>query len=288
MKGRRPIATSTTSASSTSAAPPAAGSIATFEPFRPLSTFVTLWPSRNSKPCFSSMRWNCSADLAVHARQDMIEKFDDGDFARRAGARPSRVRGPTTPAPTTSSLPGTLARASAPVEETICFSSISTPGSGTTSEPVAITMFLASSVCFAPSAAVTSTSPGALIVPAPMKASILYFLSRKPTPLTLAATVSSLCFIIAVRSSFGLPTITPKAASSCVGLGEFLRSLEQRLRRNAADVEAGAAMRLALFDDRDLQAELRRADGADIAAGAGADDDRDHTSLNLSERSKPR
>src|SRR5262249_60648763 len=42
---------------------------------------------------------------------------------------------------------------------------------------------------------------------------------------------------------------------------------------NAADVEAGAAEGLVLLDYGDLHAELRRADGADIAAGAGADHD---------------
>jgi hypothetical protein len=46
-----------------------------------------------------------------------------------------------------------------------------------------------------------------------------------------------------------------------------------RLRRNAADVEAGSAMRLAFFHDRDLEAELCRPDRADIAAGTGANDD---------------
>ena len=49
--------------------------------------------------------------------------------------------------------------------------------------------------------------------------------------------------------------------------------VEQRLGGDAADVEAGAAEGLALLDDGSLQAELRRPDGADIAARAGADDD---------------
>src|SRR5262249_25589048 len=39
------------------------------------------------------------------------------------------------------------------------------------------------------------------------------------------------------------------------------------------DVEAGAAEGLVLLDHGHLHAELRRADGADIAAGTGADDD---------------
>ncbi len=60
-----------------------------------------------------------------------------------------------------------------------------------------------------------------------------------------------------------------------IGLGEFLRGVKQRFGGNAADVEAGSAMRLrlAFFDDGDFHAELRGADGADIAAGPGPDDD---------------
>ena len=50
---------------------------------------------------------------------------------------------PITPAPTTSNRLGTSFSAMAPVEETICFSSMVTPGSGATSEPVAMMMCLA-------------------------------------------------------------------------------------------------------------------------------------------------
>ena len=64
------------------------------------------------------------------------------------------------PAPTISSFCGTLASSSAPVEETTRFSSMSMPGSRATSEPVAMTMFLVSSVCVLPSAAFTSTLAG--------------------------------------------------------------------------------------------------------------------------------
>ena len=109
--------------------------------------------------------------------------------------------------------------------------------------------------------------------PAPWKASILFFLNRKSTPLTLPSTPSSLNFIIAARSSFGAPTPMPILAERVTGLLEHLGGVQQRLRRDAADVEAGAAEGGALLDHRDLHAELRRADGADIAARAGADDD---------------
>jgi hypothetical protein len=53
---------------------------------------------------------------------------------------------------------------------------------------------------------------------------------------------------------------------------EDLGRAQHRLRRDAAPVEADAAHVLAL-DDRDRKAELRGADGGDIAAGARADHD---------------
>jgi hypothetical protein len=48
---------------------------------------------------------------------------------------------------------------------------------------------------------------------------------------------------------------------------------EQRLARNAADAQAGAAEHLFLFDAGDVQAELGRANGGDVTAGTCADDD---------------
>ena len=49
-----------------------------------------------------------------------------------------------------------------------------------------------------------------------------------------------------------------------------LSGTKERLRRNAAPVQADAAQMLALDDDR-LQTKLRSADRRDIAAGAAAD-----------------
>ena len=54
---------------------------------------------------------------------------------------------------------------------------------------------------------------------------------------------------------------------------ERVRVLEQRLGRNAAPDQAGAAERLLLLDDGDLLAELRGADRGNIAARAGANHD---------------
>ena len=83
-----------------------------------------------------------------------------------------------TPAPTTTSRFGTAGSDSAPVEETMRFSSTVTPGSGVDSEPVAMTMALASTSLDAPSAAVTRTLPGPAIAPVPRSQSILFFLKR--------------------------------------------------------------------------------------------------------------
>jgi hypothetical protein len=55
------------------------------------------------------------------------------------------------------------------------------------------------------------------------------------------------------------------------GFLEELGGVQQGFGRNAAGVEAGAAMGAALVDHGDLEAELGGADGADVTAGSGAD-----------------
>jgi hypothetical protein len=54
---------------------------------------------------------------------------------------------------------------------------------------------------------------------------------------------------------------------------ESVRVLEERLRRDAAPVEAGASERLLPFYHDDAQPQLRRPDGSRVAARPGADDD---------------
>ncbi len=54
---------------------------------------------------------------------------------------------------------------------------------------------------------------------------------------------------------------------------QVFRRGQERLARDAADVEAGAAERLVLFDNDDLETKLRGADGGDITTGTAADDD---------------
>ena len=96
------------------------------------------------------------------------------------------------PAPTINNFCGTLASSNAPVDDTTRFSSMSMPGSRATSEPVAMTMALVSKTCILPSAPLTSTWPGATMRPAPWNASILFFLNKKATPLTLLSTFCAL------------------------------------------------------------------------------------------------
>ena len=122
---------------------------------------------------------------------------------------------PITPAPTTSRWPGTAGSAIAWSELTTRLPSISTPLSGATAEPVAMTMFLVSSVCVLPSADLISTLPGAAMRPMPNTESILFFLSRKSTPFTLPSTASSLNFSMVGRSSFGVPTPMPILPNEC-------------------------------------------------------------------------
>ena len=83
-----------------------------------------------------------------------------------------------TPAPTTISFFGGTAKLKAPVEETIVFSSISTPGSRAKSDPVAMTIALVSCAVSLPSAPLTITRPGAAMRPSPLSQSILFFLNR--------------------------------------------------------------------------------------------------------------
>ncbi len=92
-----------------------------------------------------------------------------------------------TPAPITTMVSGILPRLRAPVEVTITDSSASTPGRLAGSEPVAITMDLASWI-----SSPTFTLPGSGIEPQPLSQVILFFLKRNSMPLVLPSTTSCL------------------------------------------------------------------------------------------------
>ena len=127
---------------------------------------------------------------------------------------------PMMPAPTTTMVLGTDLSDSAPVELTIRFSSMSTPRSGATSEPVAMTMLPAFNRCFfLPS--VTVTWPAAVIAPTPTSRVTLFFLSRNATPLVRSATTWVFRVIMVPRSSVTAPVFTPWAAKVCAASSKW-------------------------------------------------------------------
>src|SRR5438552_1995392 len=135
-----------------------------------ISTPVTFEPSLNANPCFSRMRWNCLAiSPSMPGRMRSRNSTTMTSEPSRRHTEPSSR--PITPAPTISSLPGTLSSDSAPVDDTMRVSSISMPFSRAMSEPVAITMLLVSTTCDLPSAE-TSTLPVPRILPVPLSTSI--------------------------------------------------------------------------------------------------------------------
>ena len=147
------------------------------------------------------------------------------------------------------------------------------PGTLRGADPVATMISLrARSVCFSPSK--TSTPPLPVSRAVPLIQSILFFLNRNSTPLVRPADDAVLA-----RLHLGHVDADGRLADGdapVLGVLDDLQRvgvLEQRLGRDAAPQQAGAAERLLFLDDRDLQAELRGADGGDVAAGAGADDD---------------
>ena len=136
--------------------------------------------------------------------------------------------------------------------------------------PVAMIMCLAVSSVVLPSASTTSLLAETNL-PEPMCTSILFFFIRPVTPLLSCPATPRERWTMAPRSALTLS----RGQAIVLGVLHLVKHFgrtQQRLGRDAAPVEADAAQILAL-DDRGLQAELRRADGSDIAAGAGTEDD---------------
>ena len=104
--------------------------------------------------------------------------------------------------------------------------------------------------------------------PCPASRVTLCFLNSPAMPCVRPCTILSLRAIIAGRSSVTSPTCTPCTAEAVARQMEVLARIEQRLRRDAADVEARAAERRVLLDARHAHAELRGADGAGVARRA--------------------
>ncbi len=153
------------------------------------------------------------------------------------------------------------------------------PGTLRGAEPVATMMSRrARSVCVSPSK--TSTPPLPVSRAVPLIQSILFFLNRNSTPFVRPLTMRSLR---ACTCAMSMPMLAAcperrRAERDAPLLGALhdlqrMRVLEQRLGRDAAPDQAGAAERLLLFDDRDLKSELRGANRGHVAAGSGPDHD---------------
>jgi hypothetical protein len=63
----------------------------------------------------------------------------------------------------------------------------------------------------------------------------------------------------------------PRTHSTPIGLLEAVRGLHPRLRRDAADAQAGAPELVLLLDADDLGPELGSADGSGVAAWSAAE-----------------
>ena len=173
-----------------------------------------------------------------------------------------------TPAPITASRFGIAASSSAPVEVTMVFSSTSTPGSGAGSEPVAMTMYFALWVVAADADLAGRGDRAPALEPVD-----LVLLEQELDALGVAVDGRLLVGLHLRQSTVGRRAVRPILAKCGVRRVVELGGVQHRLRRDAADVEAGAAEGLAALDAGGPEAELGAADGADVAAGAGPDHD---------------
>ena len=118
----------------------------------------------------------------------------------------------------------------------------------------------------------TSISCGETNLPVPRITSTLRCFASIARPPVSLPTILFFQSRSLAASICGLPKCTPCAAHRFRFLDD-LRGVQQRLRRNAADVEADAAELRPALDQRDFQAEIGGAERGGVAAGAGAEHD---------------
>mmetsp|Transcript_4235 Transcript_4235/g.5962 ORF Transcript_4235/g.5962 Transcript_4235/m.5962 type:complete len:222 (-) Transcript_4235:529-1194(-) len=167
VNGRRPMATRTTSNSSSSALPFLL-STCSFTTSPTTCAPFTLVPILNFIFCFFRMDWNFlltspSEEGTILSRNSMQVTSEPSRFQTDPISRP------ITPPPITASRLGTSAMSSAPVESTMRPPALSTGqvGSGVTSEPLAIMMLVASTPCEPPSTRSTLMELGPVSLPKP-------------------------------------------------------------------------------------------------------------------------
>ena len=173
------------------------------------------------------------------------------------------------PPPRTTSRFGTSVCASSPVESTQRCESRPSIGGRSGNEPVAMIADLK----------VTSSPPSTAIVFASLKRAVALHpldavrLEEGRDALRHLLDDAGLPLVRGRRSRAGARRrLTPSLANVSSRLLQRERGLHPRLRRDAADAQAGAAELGLLLDAGDLRAELRRADRGGVAAGAAAED----------------
>ena len=175
---------------------------------------------------------------------------------------------PMMPPPSTTSRRGTDSCASSPVESTQRGESRPGIGGRSGNEPVATTA----------ERNVTSSPPSTAIVfaslkrPMPFTHSTPFALNRLATPRVICLDDAGLPRVRRGEVEPRLADLDAELREALLGLLQRERGLHPRLRRDAADAQAGAAELRLLLDARDLRAELRGADRGGVAAGASAQD----------------
>ena len=136
-----------------------------------------------------------------------------------------------------------------------------------------MTMFLVSSVCVLPSVVLHLDLAGSDDAPGALKGLDLVLLEQKLDALHVGLDILLLEFEQGRQLDARLADLDAHLREARAGFFVELRRVQQRLRRDAADIEAGPAEGGVFLDHGGFQTELRRPNGADIAAGTGTNDD---------------
>ena len=120
-----------------------------------------------------------------------------------------------------------------------------------------------------PSAPVTSMTCGLANLPTPVTTSTLRCFASTDRPPTSFLTTLFFQPSSLARSIFGC-AVFDAVVTHLTDFVDDLGGVQQRLGRNAADVEANAAQHGPAFDQRDLEAEVGSAERGGVAAGTGA------------------
>ena len=180
---------------------------------------------------------------------------------------------PMMPPPTTSSFFGISASSSASVESITRGSSHGKPGSFTACEPAAMMHCSKRSSCGL--AVSTDRLPFRSAIRTsqrPVTTRTLRCLDMPARPLVSWPTTFVLVAAQLVERDLRLAEVDAEIRRMR-GFVDHRRRMQQRLRRNAADVEADAAERGIAFDQHRIQAQIGGAERGGIAAGTGAEHD---------------